>query len=266
MDGDIRRSDLERLTVDQLRQLHRDMNLKGVHTSKKGFVSSIHSEFRRLSRIAHTPTPSKKVSFSKTKIIIPSTRIVLSKDIDGYKIIKRLGVKGKEGTTYLVRKEGKDYAMKRFASTKSIKTLKTEIELHHLVHSHRPKVTPTLYDYDLNNKYIVMEVLDKTLYDILQEQGGQLTLSQQMNLIEIFQQLDKIGVFQMDPGILNFMTSRGSNRIYIIDYGMAKLVDERVKYKYGPTPNMKYMPLGLILKIREIYPQAKLEHLCMYIK
>ena len=42
--------------------------------------------------------------------------------------------------------------------------------------------------------------------------------------------------------------------MYMIDYGFAKDIDDRLIKKYETnSPNMKFMILGLILKLKDIY-------------
>ena len=60
-----------------------------------------------------------------------------------YKKISQLGVKGKEGTTFLVKnKRGKQFAMKTFSSKKSINNLEKEIT--HLKKAYKSGISPKL--------------------------------------------------------------------------------------------------------------------------
>ena len=83
--------------------------------------------------------------------------------IDKYTKIEQIGLKGKEGTTYLVKdKKGKEYAMKTFRKTKSSAKLQKEVELQEKMS--KLGVAPKIYDYDVVSKYIVMEKMDKHLF------------------------------------------------------------------------------------------------------
>ena len=53
--------------------------------------------------------------------------------------------------------------------------------------------------------------------------------------------LDSIGILHNDGNCLNVMcqVENGENRIYIIDYGLAKQIDSKILRK-TKTPNLKY--------------------------
>ena len=64
--------------------------------------------------------------------------------------------------------------------------------------------------------------------------------------------MDETGVFHGDPNPANFMLKGAS--MYMIDYGFARDIDDKLVKKYETnTPNTKFMILGLILKLKEIY-------------
>jgi len=170
--------------------------------------------------------------------------------IDKYKKIKQIGNEGKEGVTYLVKtSEGKQYAMKTFRKTKSSSKLRLEAELQKK--AAELQVSPKVIEIDTVSKYIVMEKLDKHLYDVMKEQEGNLTEDQQKDLIHIFKSLDEAKVFHGDSNILNYMYKK--NKLYIIDFGMAKHIDSKLKKKLGTdTPNFSLMNLGFILKLKEL--------------
>jgi hypothetical protein len=41
-------------------------------------------------------------------------------------------------------------------------------------------------------------------------------------------------------------------RLYIIDFGFARKIDDKIIKKYGSNPNIKLMTLGLILKLKDL--------------
>lgn len=176
--------------------------------------------------------------------------------IDKYVKISKLGYAGKEGVVYLVKNtiNNQLYAMKCFKKNKSTKTLKNEIELQKMCAD--IDISPHIIDYDTISKYIVMEKMDINLYNILKSQNGELTISQQKGIISIFQKLDEIGIFHSDPNPLNFMFK--NNKIYIIDFGFAKKIDNKLIQKYKTlTPNMTFMIIGFILKMKEQLPNIR---------
>jgi len=167
-----------------------------------------------------------------------------------YKIIKQLGERGKEGTTYLVSTpDGQEYAMKTFRKHKSALTLKHEVKLQKI--AGKAEISPQVIDKDLISKYIVMTKMDYHLIDLMKKQKGILRQIQQKQIIEIFKKLDEIRIFHADANILNYMIKDG--KIYIIDFGMSKIIDDGLIKKLGTsTPNLNIMTLGLVLKLKEL--------------
>lgn len=181
---------------------------------------------------------------------------------DKYKQLEQLGHKGKEGRTYLVRNdENREYAMKTFPRRKSSAMIIREVHLQR--RAANIGVSPNIIEYNLDNKFIVMEKLDETLLDILQTQRGKLTIRQQKRILEIFQLLDQAKIFHADPNPLNFMER--NKQLYIIDFGMAKNIDKRVIREHGETPNMQLGVLGFILKLKQLSSNINCSHLLKYI-
>jgi tRNA A-37 threonylcarbamoyl transferase component Bud32 len=166
-----------------------------------------------------------------------------------YKKYNQIGNTGKDAKTYLVKdKYGSEYAMKTFKKAKSGKKISEEVVLQKLCSD--AGISPKVVDYDTESKFIVMEKMEKHLFEVLNEQGGVLTMAQQKQILHIFKTLDNVGVFHGDSNIMNYMY-RG-NTLYIIDFGYGKRIDEAQIKKLGTkTPNMEIMLLGFILKLRE---------------
>jgi RIO-like serine/threonine protein kinase len=182
----------------------------------------------------------------KTKIKQTPTRTHKSR----YKKIDQLGEKGKEGRTFLViDKFGCQYAMKTFRKNKSSDKLMEEVQLQRACSD--LKISPKIVDYDLHEKFVVMEKMDCHLLDKMKLLGGLLTENQQRQILDIFKKLDKARVFQGDANILNYMVR--DCKIYIIDFGFASRIDEQLMKKVkSKTPNQELMLLGFILKLKEI--------------
>ena len=184
--------------------------------------------------------------------------------VDKYTKIKQLGEKGKEGVTYLVKtKDNHEYAMKTFKKTKSSDRLRKEAELQERASKY--KISPEIVDIDTISKYIVMEKMDKHLYDKMKEQNGNITEIQQKQIIKIFKLLDKAKVFHGDSNILNYMFK--GKKLYIIDFGMSELIDEKLIKKLGiDTPNLTLMNLGFILKLKELScPSSSYSYLLTFV-
>lgn len=165
-----------------------------------------------------------------------------------YKVINQLGNKGKEGRTYLVQdKMGFQYAAKQFRKNKSVEKLKNELELQKKCSDNG--ISPKVIDYNFTEKYIVMEKMDCHLYDYMMQKGF-LPEGYQKQIVDLLKKLDKIGVFQGDPNILNYML-KGSN-IYIIDFGLAEHINSNLKKKVkSMNPNSELGLLSFILKLKD---------------
>jgi serine/threonine protein kinase len=230
---------------------------------KKGFTMSLDQlehlsmkELRTISERFDLPSNGTKRTLLKQ---IRRTCDELEKYIN-YKHHKQLGVTGKDGTTVLVTavKNNQEYAMKMFRPSKSKKSIEREIYLHQ--RGATKGISPRIYDFSLTGKYIVMDRLDTTLYEVFLNQKGELTLSQQKSIIKLFNVLDRIGIFHGDPNPLNFM-SKGA-KWFIIDYGFALEMDADVLRRYGTRPNVVHMTKGLIKHLQNIHPQTTLNYLC----
>jgi len=184
--------------------------------------------------------------------------------IDKYTRIKQIGNEGKEGITYLVKtSDNQKFAMKTFKKTKSSSKIKQEADLQHKASLF--DIAPKVIEIDTISKYIVMERLDTHLVDVMKTQNGNLTEEQQKDIMHIFYKLDKACVFQGDSNILNYMYK--NKKLYIIDFGMAKLIDDNLKKKLKTdTPNTTIMNIGFILKLKELNcPESSYSYLLTYV-
>jgi len=199
-----------------------------------------------------------------------SSKSVVNKDDgsvkeDKYLIIKQIGNVGKEGVTYLVKRktDSKEFAMKTFKKTKSKKNILIESELQNI--ASKFGICPKIIDVDLDNHFIVMDRLDIHLYEMMKSQNGDISKKYQEQIIDIFKKLDLSKVFHADSNILNYMLK--NNKLYIIDFGMSKKIDEKLIKKLGDeNPNLTYMTLGFVLKLKELKcPPTSYSHLLNYI-
>lgn len=215
---------LEKSSFGELKKMAKDMGLESKR-SRIEYITSIQKAFKEYEQ------------YKKNKV-------------DKYTRIRQLGNKGKEGICYLVKdNKDKEFAMKTFRKTKSSNTLKTEYILQKVASS--VGISPRVVEYDSVSKYIVMEKMDQHLLDVMKKQNGNLTKSQQLQIIEIYQKLDQVKVFHGDSNILNYMIK--GKKIYIIDFGFSKEINSKFIKKIGTdTPNLKLMTLGFILKLKDL--------------
>ncbi len=161
----------------------------------------------------------------------------------------QIGNEGKEGVTYLVKDvNGNPLAMKVFRKTKSPITLRKEADLQQTAAVQG--AAPNVIEVDTVMKTITMERMDRHLLDVILSNQC-LSESQQRGLVRLFNRLDDAGVFHGDSNLLNYML-RGK-RIYLIDYGMSKMIDDNfIKKVKTSRPNITLMALGFILKLKEL--------------
>jgi len=167
----------------------------------------------------------------------------------------KLGFDGKEGKVYEVIHRNKTYAKKQFKKTKSAKNIEKEVQFQRL--ASKFGLSPKVKEYNLEDKYIIMEKLEVNLFDILRKKEGKLSKKQQDEIIDIFERLDKHYIFHKDPNPLNFMYDK-NKKLNIIDFGFAEMIEEDSKVK---NPNMEYMVLGLLIKLQTLFPGIQYNNL-----
>ncbi len=186
-----------------------------------------------------------------------------SKRYLSYRFIRQLGREGVDGKTFLaLDKNQKEVAIKLFRHDKSAKRIEREAKFQ--IQAADKGISPRVIEYDGEGKYIAMEKLDVNLYDCFCKQHGELTISQQKAVVKLFRRLDECGIFHGDPNPLNIMKKRG--KWYMIDYGFAKPINERIRFRYGPTPNLKYMTLGFLIQLTTIKPDTSLTYIRKMVK
>ena len=163
--------------------------------------------------------------------------------------MEQLGVKGKDGNVYKVLLNGTHYALKQFRKNKSDSLIEKESQL--LQKCSTKNISPKVIETNLEQKYIIMELLDESLFDVLKKSNGVMTLYQQEEFISILKKLDKLGIYHGDPSPLNFMFKE--DKMKIIDFGFGSEIDDQFVKKYKTKkPNIDFMILGFILKMKEI--------------
>ena len=222
-------------------------------------------ELKKMARDMHIDIPKKKEDLiNKILECFEEYELYKKEKIDKYEKITQLGNKGKEGITYLVKiADGSEYAMKTFKKNKSSKNIKKEAALQQKAAEFN--IAPKIIDIDTVSKYIVMEKMNSHLYDHMKKQNGDLSKTQQKQIIKIYKGLDDAKVFHADSNILNYMYK--NKKLYIIDFGMSKEIDDKLIKKLGTeTPNIDIMTLGFVLKLKEFKcPETSYSYLIKYI-
>lgn len=245
----------DNLTLVQLRAIAKERELTGyTKLLKKDLIALLNTSVKE-DKITVKTTATVRHD-NKYEKVIPQrnyTEEFLSLKKEGptsYIRLAQLGKPGKEGTVFLVSHPDtmKKYAMKTFRKKKSGKTLEKEAFFQYL--ASRKGISPKIIEYNPEEKYIVMETLNRTLMDIVKTQGT-LTDNQQKQILELYRKLDSIGVMLNDANPLNIMEKDG--RLYTIDYGFSKFTDHKDFNNYS-YPNSQLMPLGLLLWMKTRYP------------
>tara|TARA_B110000495_G_C22916880_1_gene535612 strand:- start:306 stop:1043 length:738 start_codon:yes stop_codon:yes gene_type:complete len=179
-----------------------------------------------------------------------------------YKKICQIGNKGKEGVCYVVNYNGRKRVMKQFKKNKSSKNILLEYQLQKKASKHH--ISPRVYHVDTDNKCIIMEKMDQNLFEILRQSNGELSENLQNYIVYIIDKLDKIGIFHGDPNPSNFMVK--NKKLYIIDYGFGRNIDQKLINKHNTKHiNQKFMILGLILQLKQLFNRTDYHILKKYI-
>jgi len=177
-------------------------------------------------------------------------------------LLEQLGNNGKEGQAFNIKVKSKYYALKKFKKAKSKNNILKEAQLQHT--ASLKGISPNIYECNLDKKYIIMDKLDTNLFKILRKNNGKLSIKYQKEIVRIINMLDKINIFHGDPNPANFMIKDG--KLYIIDYGFAKIIDQKLYKKLQTTvPNKKFMLLGFILKCKDSFSNTNYTYLKKYL-
>jgi len=164
--------------------------------------------------------------------------------------------KGKDGTITFLMKGKKEVVTKTFRSNKNKDDIKNEIDM--MKKAQKLGISPIVYSSNIKveRPFIVMEQLGKTLFECMNKKDKvELSLRHQKQIISILETLDENRIFHGDISPLNFMKGKDDpSRMYIIDFGMAKKMDDAFIKKHGKNANVKLGITVFILKIREQFP------------
>jgi len=204
------KKDTVKLTERKTRSAERKRSPSPVK-NKKDTVKLTERKTRSAER-KRSPPPNRKGRSPERKYSPFSRRLTKA----SYEVFNQLGETGKDGSTFLVRYNGVEYAMKTFKKTKSSKNIEKE-GLFQILASYSG-VVPRVFDINPEEKYIVMEKMDYRLLDLIQQ--NQITKEEVIaDLYHVAEKLDETDVVQNDPNIRNFMYKNG--KMYVLDFGFA---------------------------------------------
>lgn len=151
------------------------------------------------------------------------------------------GQKGRTGTTFIATgRSGAEYAIKLFKADRSSNSLKKEADCQEKAAAYG--VSPHILAINTKDKFIIMEKMKETIVDYMTrehpDRGNRiLSTEYQERIIEICERLDQAGVVQNDGNPLNLMLD-DTGKLFVIDYGFAKVITKAVTKKRGPEPNI----------------------------
>ena len=136
------------------------------------------------------------------------------------------------------------------------KTIVNEAKIINYLQNNKCKYIPTIYWYGkyLNYNCLAISYYDCSLATYIQ--NNRLTLKEineyTIQLLSIINEIHNNFVIHRDIKPDNFMFK--NNKLYIIDYGYSQLIDKKLIKKYNTKNlNHKFMILGFILRIRELF-------------
>ena len=164
---------------------------------------------------------------------------------DEFEVIKQLGKDGAQGVVYLVAfNNGLRAAMKQFKKTKSSARIKVEAEFQEKAFD--AGIAPEVMHVDLENKRIFMEPMQCRLVDVLKRTCPQF----EDDLAHIMQTLDDIDILHNDGNALNLMLD-DEDQHKIIDFGLAKKIDKKLRKKWGEAPNREVTKFMMRKELRK---------------
>lgn len=152
---------------------------------------------------------------------------------DDFEILRQLGEDGAQGVVSLVEfPNGLRAAMKQFKSNKS--SARIQIEADFQARAAAENIAPDVMHVDLDKKRIFSEVLPARVIDVATPQD-----SRQLSgdLHHVMATLDRVGILHNDGNVRNLMLD-DDDRLYIIDFGLAKEITPAVRKKWNGAPNI----------------------------
>lgn len=152
---------------------------------------------------------------------------------DDFKVIKQMGDDGAQGVVSLVEfPNGLRAAMKQFKKNKSSARIKVEAELQQ--EAANAGISPEVMHVDLEKKRIFMEPMDRRIVDVVKGSNERFA----NDLTHIMKTLDSVSILHNDGNALNLMLDHDDN-LKMIDFGLAKRIDDKIRKKWNGEPNVR---------------------------
>jgi len=184
----------------------------------------------------------------------------------------QLGQDGKDGKTFLVKlkkkymgeysgneitlKRGHPVAVKIFKKQKSVAKILKEAEYQNLCTG----ISPRIYGVNTSEKYIAMEALDSLPAQMYK--NNTLPENIQYMICALMKRLDNVAVLHGDMNALNVMLDT-NGRPYMIDFGFAKKINNKILKKHGNNPNFTVSLWGLVRGFKRYKVQCDIMSDCM---
>ena len=152
---------------------------------------------------------------------------------DEFEILNQMGEDGAQGVVSLVEfPNGLRAAMKQFKPSKSSTMIKKEANFQKRAAA--AGIAPEVMFVDLEKKRIFMQPMQSRIVDVLS--GGRQQFTD--DLYNIMHTMDSIGILHNDGNALNLMLDK-NDKLNIIDFGLAKEINAKVRKKWQGEPNIK---------------------------
>ena len=146
----------------------------------------------------------------------------------------------------------KEFALKVYRKSKDKQEILNEIK--NQIKCSNISLSPYIYNlFSIGNKTaVVMEKLPELFTTNVVKNKGIITLKKQKEIIKLYNNLDKIGLYQSDPNLLNLMYG-DDKKLKMIDFGMVKKIDKKLVKSLGSSkPNIKYCLLSMIINLNKV--------------
>jgi len=158
-----------------------------------------------------------------------------------FEVIQQLGQDGASGVVYLVEfPNGLRAAMKQFKKNKSVAKINAEADFQR--RAAEANIAPDIMHVDTKNKRIFMEPMQARVVDVLKSGSTRFA----HDLRHIMDTLDDIGILHNDGNALNLMLN-DRDELRIIDFGLAKKIDNKLRKKWNDHPNIE-VTLHMLIK------------------